>query len=87
MAQGERPAADRPVLRLCWRGQHERAVASICKLKRIAREEKAQIWPKHDFAFSVGSRFFRTGMSEEGSGSGMPAGGASTKAEMVLRPS
>jgi len=35
----------------CWRDQHERALDSIRKLKRIAREEKAQIWPNHDFAF------------------------------------
>jgi N-acyl homoserine lactone hydrolase len=42
----------------CWRNQYGRAVDSIRKLKRIARNEGAQIWPNHDFAFYRGLHAF-----------------------------
>lgn len=35
----------------CWKNQYEIAVESIRKLKRLAREEDARIWPNHDIAF------------------------------------
>ena len=43
---------------LCWREQESMAVDSIRKLKRIAREEGAQLWPNHDMAFYRGLRHF-----------------------------
>lgn len=43
---------------LCWREQSTLAVASIRKLKRIAAEEGAQLWPNHDMAFWRGLRHF-----------------------------
>ncbi|HVY07103.1 MAG TPA: N-acyl homoserine lactonase family protein [Burkholderiales bacterium] len=43
---------------LCWREQESLAVDSIRKLKRIAREEGAQLWPNHDMAFYRGLRHF-----------------------------
>jgi N-acyl homoserine lactone hydrolase len=42
----------------CWRNQYELAVNSIRKLKRIAKNEGAQIWPNHDFAFYRGLHAF-----------------------------
>ena len=36
---------------LCWEEREDLAVASIRKLKRIAAEEGAQLWPNHDMAF------------------------------------
>lgn len=36
---------------LCYQDDTARAVASIRKLKRLAREEKALLWPNHDLAF------------------------------------
>ncbi len=36
---------------LCWRNQDELAVASIRKLKQLAVETKAQLWPNHDITF------------------------------------
>lgn len=38
----------------CWRDRFGEAADSIRKLKRIAREEGAQLWPNHDFAFYRG---------------------------------
>ena len=35
----------------CWRGRHDEAVASIRKLKRIAAEAGAWLWPNHDIHF------------------------------------
>lgn len=35
----------------CWQNRHEQAVGSIRKLKQLAREENASIWPNHDMAF------------------------------------
>jgi len=35
----------------CWNDGYAQAVASIRKLKDIARRERARIWPNHDFAF------------------------------------
>ena len=35
----------------CWQNQFSQAVESIRKLKVLARETGAQIWPNHDFAF------------------------------------
>ena len=43
---------------LCWREQESMAVDSIRKLKRIAREEGAQLWPNHDMAFWRSLRHF-----------------------------
>jgi N-acyl homoserine lactone hydrolase len=36
---------------LCWRERESMAIDSIRKLKRIAREEGAQLWPNHDMTF------------------------------------
>jgi N-acyl homoserine lactone hydrolase len=35
----------------CWQGQTDLAIASIRKLKSVARAEKAELWPNHDMAF------------------------------------
>jgi N-acyl homoserine lactone hydrolase len=43
---------------LCWREQETMAIDSIRKLKRIAAEEQAQLWPNHDMAFWRGLRHF-----------------------------
>jgi N-acyl homoserine lactone hydrolase len=43
---------------LCWREQESLALDSIRKLKRIAREENAQLWPNHDLSFWRGLRHF-----------------------------
>jgi N-acyl homoserine lactone hydrolase len=43
---------------LCWREQESLALDSIRKLKRITREENAQLWPNHDLAFWRGLRHF-----------------------------
>ena len=42
----------------CWRHQYARAEESIRKLKRLAHEESAQLWPNHDFAFYRGLTHF-----------------------------
>jgi N-acyl homoserine lactone hydrolase len=42
----------------CWRDGHAQAVDSIRKLKRIAAEEGAQLWPNHDMAFYRGLQAF-----------------------------
>jgi N-acyl homoserine lactone hydrolase len=36
---------------LCWQDREEQALASIRKLKQLARQEKADLWPNHDLAF------------------------------------
>jgi len=36
---------------LCWEDREELAVQSIRKLKRLALETGAQLWPNHDMAF------------------------------------
>jgi N-acyl homoserine lactone hydrolase len=36
---------------LCWHNKEELAIESIRKLKQIARQTGAQIWPNHDIAF------------------------------------
>lgn len=36
---------------LCWEDREELAVQSIRKLKRLAQETGAQLWPNHDMAF------------------------------------
>jgi N-acyl homoserine lactone hydrolase len=36
---------------LCWRDAADEAVASIRRLKRVARESGAALWPNHDLAF------------------------------------
>jgi N-acyl homoserine lactone hydrolase len=36
---------------LCWQDREEQALASIRKLKQLARQEKAELWPNHDLAF------------------------------------
>ena len=43
---------------LCWREQETMALDSIRKLKRLAREEGAQLWPNHDMAFWRSLRHF-----------------------------
>jgi N-acyl homoserine lactone hydrolase len=35
----------------CWQGNHALALASIRKLKQIARHDDAELWPNHDRAF------------------------------------
>jgi len=35
----------------CWQDDEDRALDSIRKLKSIEREERAQLWPNHDFEF------------------------------------
>jgi N-acyl homoserine lactone hydrolase len=35
----------------CWQAQTELAIASIRKLKALAKNENAQLWPNHDMAF------------------------------------
>jgi N-acyl homoserine lactone hydrolase len=34
----------------CWQDNEELALASIRRLKALARSEKAELWPNHDFA-------------------------------------
>jgi N-acyl homoserine lactone hydrolase len=34
----------------CWKGNDALALASICKLKALAKAENAELWPNHDFA-------------------------------------
>ncbi len=36
---------------LCWQDREDMAVASIRKLKRLANEHDAELWPNHDMAF------------------------------------
>lgn len=36
---------------LCWQDRDDLALASIRKLKRLASEEQAQLWPNHDMEF------------------------------------
>lgn len=40
---------------LCWREREDMAVASIRKLKSLATETGAQLWPNHDLAFWGGT--------------------------------
>jgi len=35
---------------LCWQDDEPLALASIRKLKQLARSERAELWPNHDFA-------------------------------------
>lgn len=35
----------------CWQNNTEMAVDSIRKLKKLAHQEKAQLWPNHDMTF------------------------------------
>ncbi len=36
---------------LCWQDRDDMALASIRKLKRLAKETGAELWPNHDMAF------------------------------------
>jgi len=36
---------------LCWQDREAQALESIRKLKQLARQEKAELWPNHDLAF------------------------------------
>lgn len=36
---------------LCWQGREDLALASIRKLKAVAAETGAEVWPNHDMAF------------------------------------
>ena len=36
---------------LCWQGREDLALDSIRKLKRLAQEEHAELWPNHDMPF------------------------------------
>jgi N-acyl homoserine lactone hydrolase len=36
---------------LCWKEREDLALSSIRKLKRLARDSGAQLWPNHDLAF------------------------------------
>jgi N-acyl homoserine lactone hydrolase len=40
---------------LCWRDQEDLAIGSIRKLKAVARETGAHLWPNHDLAFWGGT--------------------------------
>lgn len=42
----------------CWQDNEALALASIRKLKDLARAEKAELWPNHDFAFFRGQAAF-----------------------------
>jgi N-acyl homoserine lactone hydrolase len=44
---------------LCWREREDLALESIRKLKLLARDERAELWPSHDLAFWRG-RMSRT---------------------------
>jgi N-acyl homoserine lactone hydrolase len=35
----------------CWQDNEDLALESIRKLRSIEREENAELWPNHDFAF------------------------------------
>jgi N-acyl homoserine lactone hydrolase len=35
----------------CWQNQTELAIESIQKIKKLARDEKAELWPNHDIVF------------------------------------
>ncbi len=43
---------------LCWREEESIAIESIRKLKRISKEEGAQLWPNHDMGFYRSLRHF-----------------------------
>ncbi len=43
---------------LCWREEESLAVGSIRKLKRVAKEEGAWLWPNHDMGFYRNLRHF-----------------------------
>jgi len=43
---------------LCWHDREDMALGSIRKLKRLARETGAQLWPNHDYAFFRRCRAF-----------------------------
>ncbi|MBU2854691.1 N-acyl homoserine lactonase family protein [Acidithiobacillus ferriphilus] len=36
---------------ICWQDREDQALQSIRKLKAIAAQEKAELWPNHDLAF------------------------------------
>jgi N-acyl homoserine lactone hydrolase len=36
---------------LCWRDREDMAIGSIRKLKHLAQQEQAQLWPNHDMTF------------------------------------
>lgn len=40
---------------LCWEEREDLALASIRKLKAVALETGAQLWPNHDLAFWAGT--------------------------------
>ena len=40
---------------LCWQEREDLALDSISKLKRLARETGATLWPNHDLAFWAGT--------------------------------
>lgn len=43
---------------ICWKDNEQQALDSIRKLKHLARETGAQLWPNHDIAFWRGLRQF-----------------------------
>ena len=43
---------------LCWRDREDMAVESIRKLKSVAAETDAHLWPNHDMAFWRGLKRF-----------------------------
>ncbi len=43
--------ADEVAPGVCWNDRADRAIDSIRKLKRLAEETRADIWPNHDIAF------------------------------------
>jgi N-acyl homoserine lactone hydrolase len=45
----------------CWQDSEALALASIRKLKSLAREEDAELWPNHDMKFFLGLPCFPAG--------------------------
>jgi N-acyl homoserine lactone hydrolase len=43
---------------LCWHNREDMAIESIRKLKQIAKQSGAQLWPNHDIEFYLGCRAF-----------------------------
>jgi N-acyl homoserine lactone hydrolase len=40
---------------ICWHDREQQAIDSIRRLKRLAHDERAQLWPNHDLAFYAGT--------------------------------
>jgi N-acyl homoserine lactone hydrolase len=49
----------------CWQDNEALALTSIRKLKSLAREENAELWPNHDMQFFLGLPYFPAGRGLE----------------------